>query len=72
MINASAENILGSMKIDNALLRGDEISFDLSIGASPYRFTGKVTDGKMEGSAVAPGGARPVPWRASKVAPEKK
>jgi hypothetical protein len=72
MINASAENILGPMKIDNALLRGDEISFDLSIGASPYRFTGKVTDGKMEGSAVAPGGGRPVPWRASKVAPEKK
>jgi hypothetical protein len=72
MINASAENILGPMKIDNALLRGHEISFDLSIGASPYRFTGKVIDGKMEGSAVAPGGGRPVSWRASKVAPEKK
>jgi hypothetical protein len=71
MINASAENILGPMKIDNTLLRGDEISFDLSIGASPYRFTGKVTDGKMEGSAVAPGG-RPVPWRASRVAEQKK
>ena len=67
MINASAENILGPMKIENALLRGDEISFDLSIGASTYRFTGKVTDNKMEGSAVAPGGGRPVLWRASKL-----
>ncbi len=34
IINASAENILGPMKIDNALLQGDEISFDLSIGAN--------------------------------------
>jgi len=72
LINASAENILGPMKIDNALLRGDEISFDLSIGAIPHRFTGKITDGKMEGSAVAPGGSRPVSWRASKLAPQKK
>jgi len=72
MINASAENILGPMKIDNALLRGDEISFDLSIGASPYRFTGKITGGKMEGSAVAPGGGRPVPWRATRVVEQKK
>ncbi len=72
IINASAENILGPMKIDNALLRGDEISFDLSIGASPYRFTGKVTDGKMEGNAVVTGGGRPVPWRASKLAAQKK
>jgi hypothetical protein len=71
MINASAENILGPMKIDNALLRGDEISFDLAIGASSYRFTGKVTDGKMTGSALAPGGGRTVPWRASKVAAQK-
>ena len=71
-INASAENILGQMKIDNALLRGNEISFDLSIGASPYRFTGKVTDDKMIGSAVAPGGGRSIPWRASKLAAQKK
>jgi hypothetical protein len=71
-INASAENILGQMKIDNALLRGNEISFDLSIGASPYRFTGKVTDDKMVGSAVAPGGGRSIPWRASRLAAQKK
>lgn len=72
MIHASAENILGQMKIDNPLLRGDEISFDLSVGANLYRFTGKVSDGKMEGTAVTPGGARPIPWRASKLSiPEK-
>jgi hypothetical protein len=70
MIAASAENLLGQMKIDNASLRGDEISFDLAIGASSYRFTGKVADGKMEGTAVAPG-ARPAPWRAAKLPPKK-
>jgi hypothetical protein len=72
MINASAENLLGPMKLDNTLLRGDTISFDLLVGAALYRFTGKVTDGKMEGSATAPGGGRPVPWRASKLSEQKK
>jgi hypothetical protein len=72
MITVSAENLLGPMKIDNTLLRGDEIGFDLSIGALPYRFTGKVSDGKMEGTAVAPGGARPIPWRANKLTVQAK
>ena len=67
MINASAENLAGPLKIDNMSLRGDQISFDVALGSSSYRFTGKVTDGKMEGSAVTAGGARPLPWRAAKV-----
>jgi SAM-dependent methyltransferase len=72
MINASAENLVGPMKIDNTLLRGDQISFDLLVGAALYRLTGKVTDGKMEGSATAPGGGRSVPWRATKLTAQKK
>jgi hypothetical protein len=72
MIHASAENILGQMKIDNPLLRGQEISFDLLLGANPYRFTGKVSDSKMEGTAVTPGGTRPIPWRATKWPPPTK
>lgn len=72
MINASAENLAGPMKIENALIRGDEISFDLSIGPSPYRFTGKVSNGKMEGTAITPGGAKPIPWRASKLPAQSK
>ncbi|HMA80538.1 MAG TPA: class I SAM-dependent methyltransferase [Candidatus Binatia bacterium] len=67
VLNASAENIAGPLKIDNARLRGDEISFDVTIGSSPYRFTGKVSDGKMDGTAVTPGGKQPIPWRAGKV-----
>lgn len=67
VLNASAENIAGPLKIDNARLRGDEISFDVTIGSSPYRFTGKVSDGKMDGTAVTPGFKQPIPWRAGKV-----
>ena len=68
MINASAGNLAGPLKTDNFSLRGDQISFDVALGANSYRFTGKVADGKMEGNAVTAGGARPVPWRAAKLA----
>lgn len=68
MISAVAENLAGPMKLENASMRGDQISFDLTMGKNSYRFTGKIADGKMEGSAVTAGGARPVPWRAVKVA----
>jgi hypothetical protein len=60
------------MKIDNATLRGDQISFDLPIGAQTYRFTGKVENSKMAGNALTSGGSRPVPWRASKLPPDTK
>jgi methyltransferase family protein len=72
LLNASAENIFGALKVSNARLRGDEVSFDISIGSSPYRFAGKVTDGKMAGTAVAPGGKQPVSWRASRVTPQNR
>jgi hypothetical protein len=71
MISATAENILGPMKVETAQLRGEDISFDLLVGAALHRFTGKVGDGKMEGTAVAAGG-RPIPWRASKLDEKKK
>jgi SAM-dependent methyltransferase len=72
MLNASAENLLGQMKIENPQLRGDEISFDLAIGATLHRFTGKITGGSMAGTAVAPGSKQPVAWRANKLAAQSK
>jgi hypothetical protein len=42
------------------------------IGASPYRFTGRVNDNKMEGTAVTPGSQQPIAWRAAKVAAPSK
>ena len=72
MLNLSAEGALGEMKIEKPLLRGDEISFSLTFGANPYQFTGKVSDGKMEGTAVTPGNSQLIPWRASKLPAGKK
>jgi methyltransferase family protein len=69
MINAYAKNALGEMKIDKSLLRGDEISFNLTVGANPYQFTGKISNEKMEGTAVTAGNNQLIPWRASKLPP---
>ena len=71
MLNISAEGVLGEMKTEKPLLRGDEISFNLTIGANPYQFTGKVSGGVMEGTAVTPGNKDLLPWRAGKLLPPK-
>jgi hypothetical protein len=60
------------MKIDKPVLRGEEISFSLTIGANPYQFAGKVSGGVMEGTAVTPGNSDLIPWRAGKLLPEKR
>src|SRR5882672_3099888 len=44
MLNASAENVLGPTKVENPVLKGDEISFNLAVGANRYQFTGKISD----------------------------
>ena len=72
MLNISAEGALGEMKIDKPVLRGEEISFSLTIGANPYQFAGKVSGGVMEGTAVTSGTSDLIPWRAGKLLPEKK
>ncbi|TMA63030.1 MAG: class I SAM-dependent methyltransferase [Deltaproteobacteria bacterium] len=72
MLDAAAEHALGTTKVEKLLLRGNEISFNLTIGANPYQFTGKVNDGKMEGTAVTAGNSQPIPWRAGKLPSEKK
>ena len=72
MLNVSAEGALGEMKIDKPVLRGEEIIFNLTIGALPYQFTGKVSGGVMEGTAVTPGNSDLIPWRAGKLQSENK
>jgi hypothetical protein len=72
MLNLSAESALGEMKVENPLLRGNEISFNLTLGANSYQFTGKVADGTMAGTAVTPGNNRLIPWRATQQTPAKK
>jgi Methyltransferase domain len=72
LTNAWGDYGIGAMKIEKSLLRGNEISFNLTIGANPYQFTGKVSDGKMEGTAVTAGNSQLIPWRAGKLSSEKK
>lgn len=71
MLNGSAANKFGAMKIQNARLEGDQIDFFLTVGSTAYRFSGTIDGDKMEGSAVA-ANTKPLRWRASKLPPEGK
>src|ERR1051325_1012785 len=71
IISVSAENALGPIKIENPLLRGNEISFAASVGSIAYKFTGRVAEKTMIGTAVSSSSAKPVAWKASKLASEK-
>jgi len=64
LTSAWADYGLGAMKNRRAIVARNEISFNLTIGANPYQFTGNINDGKMEGTAVTPGNSRLTPWRA--------
>lgn len=71
VISVTAENALGPMKIENPVLRGNEISFTASVRSTAYKFTGRVSDRDMVGTAVSSSSSKPVAWKASKVASEK-
>jgi hypothetical protein len=71
MLNGSAANKFGAMKIEDAKLAGNQIDFFLTIGSTAYRFSGAIDGDKMEGSAVT-ANAKPIRWRASKLPPEGK
>jgi len=71
IVNASAASRDGEMKIANTTLKGDDIDFFLTVGATNYRFTGKVQGDRMSGNAVTGAGGRPIPWSAVKLPPEK-
>lgn len=71
MLNGSAANKFGAMKIEDAKLSGNQIEFFLAVGSTSYRFSGTVDGSKMEGSAVA-ANTKPLRWHASKLPPEGK
>jgi hypothetical protein len=72
MLNASAASKGGPLKIDNPILKGDEIDFFIAFGPANYRFTGKVQGDRMEGVAVSSLSSKPAAWRATKLPPDKK
>jgi hypothetical protein len=56
----------GQPTIADAKLKGDEISFNLTMRSIQYQFTGKVDGNKIEGKALAAGAKDAIPWRATK------
>ncbi|HWH80090.1 MAG TPA: class I SAM-dependent methyltransferase [Candidatus Binatus sp.] len=72
MINAAAETRAGPLSVDKPLLKGDELEFSLTLGATNYRFTGRVLGDKVEGTAISTPSGKPITWRANKLPPDKK
>jgi SAM-dependent methyltransferase len=72
MINASAASREGALKIDNEILKGEEISFVLTLRGIQYSFSGKIQGDRMSGNALGGLAGKPFPWRASKLPPEKR
>jgi hypothetical protein len=72
MLAAAAESVLAPLNIESPTLKGDEIDFVLTIGASNFRFSGKVQGDKIEGAAVSPASPIPIPWRANKIMADNK
>jgi hypothetical protein len=70
MLNAANKG--GSLKIDNPILKGDEIDFFIAFGPANYRFTGKVQGDRMEGAAVSSLSSKPAAWHANRLPPDKK
>ncbi len=72
MINAAAAVRAGSLKVENPVLKGDEINFSVALGSIDYKFTGRIQGDRMEGTAIPPVGGKAIPWRALRLPPDKK
>ena len=72
MINAAAAVRAGSLKVENPVLKGDEINFSVALGSIDYKFTGRIQGDRMEGTAIPPVGGKAIPWRAVRLPPDKK
>jgi len=65
MLNAIAERAGKSMIVEKPTLRGNQISFGLTLGTTRYQLAGKVEGDKIEGKAVA--GKDTLNWLARKI-----
>lgn len=73
MLNAAATTAVGPLKTENAIIKGNDIDFFITVGPNNYRFSGKVQGDKMEGTAVSSSlTSNAISWRATKLPPEKK
>ena len=51
MINAAGAVQAGPLKVENPVLKGDEINFSVALGSINYKFTGRIQGDRMEGTA---------------------
>jgi hypothetical protein len=65
ILRASGEHSGKSMIIETPRLKGNEISFGLTLGGTRYQLTGKVEGDKIEGQAVS--GKDKLNWLARKI-----
>ena len=65
MLNANAERAGKSMIVEKPTLRGNEISFGLTLGTTRYQLAGKVQGDKIEGKAVS--GKETLDWLARRI-----
>ena len=65
MLNANADRAGKSMIVEKPTLKGNEISFGLTLGTTRYQLTGKVQGDKIEGKAAA--GKETLDWLARKI-----
>lgn len=71
IVSAAAANRGGALKIERPMLNGDEITFALTVGGTPYQFGGKILGDRLEGNFVSAVGGKATPWRATRLPPEK-
>jgi len=72
MLAGAAETVLSSLDVESPTLKGDEIDFFLTINTTKYRFSGKVQNDNLQGSAVSATSPKPIPWRANKLPPDNR
>lgn len=67
MIDGVAEKMRRPTPIRNPLLTGTEVKFSITLGATPYLFSGRIDGDRIHGTAIATGGKGPLPWRGARV-----
>ncbi|MEA2659525.1 MAG: hypothetical protein QOF64_2121 [Candidatus Binatota bacterium] len=72
MINAAAAIKAGPLKVEDPLLKGDEVKFSVALGSIDYKFTGRIQGDRMEGTSIPSLGGKAIPWRALRLPPDKK
>jgi hypothetical protein len=67
MIDAVAEKMRRPIPIRNPSLTGAEVKFSITLGTTPYQFSGRIEGDRIQGTATTTGGKGPVRWRGTRI-----